>query len=256
MTSFRFACITSALSVLVCAVTGCPDGGIGGGAAIVVAVAANMCETDERCDDGAFCNGVEFCFEGFCQGGEAPCGEAACDGELQTCAEPCTEEQCGDGLFCNGEEFCTFPEGDPNGFCTTGILPCFDNEVCSESRDACVGCNRNSDCPEGEICVEDVCVEGSEDPITLSVILTNEDVTMVHVLTDSESFDSSNRLNIDGGTRIVTFGSVLVGDRFTFNAGTNGSVFATVECTYDPLPTQDSVVTWTGLALECSGSLR
>jgi hypothetical protein len=44
------------------------------------------CETDEDCDDGLYCNGVETCVEEVCQAGTEPCEEGqTCDEETDTC---------------------------------------------------------------------------------------------------------------------------------------------------------------------------
>jgi hypothetical protein len=47
------------------------------------------CETNEKCDDGQFCNGEETCENGLCQEGINPCTDPtpACDEEQDICIE-------------------------------------------------------------------------------------------------------------------------------------------------------------------------
>jgi len=66
-----------------------------GGVIYVLAVdititTAQPCETDDECDDGLFCNGIEVCgTNGFCADGELPC-----DAETETCEEGDTAAEC------------------------------------------------------------------------------------------------------------------------------------------------------------------
>jgi len=43
------------------------------------------CLTDEGCDDGLFCNGVEQCVNGECQAGDPPCPAEDCDEDADSC---------------------------------------------------------------------------------------------------------------------------------------------------------------------------
>ncbi len=249
----RFGCAASVVSVLVCIAAGCTDDLFLDLVPVIVA-SVDACETDEKCNDGVFCNGEERCIDGECNDGEPPCGEAACDGEAQTCAQPCSDDQCDDGLFCNGEESCQFSDGDPNGFCGLGEIPCFGDDICSEELDRCAECFTANDCPDGDECVEDRCVEGTDEPISLQVQLKNEGSTTVHMLIASESFGSGNRLP-PGQSRTVTLPPGIVGDVYTFRVGSNGTVFRSVDCMLDPGSDEGSV-TYTGPDMFCSGDLR
>ena len=104
----------------------------------------NPCMIDANCDDGMFCNGIEFCeilpggLNGFCRAGTPPCDDLdpctadSCD----EAAALCVNSPCNDGVFCNGEETC------PDGVCLPGILTCDDGDPCTvdcdESLDRCL----------------------------------------------------------------------------------------------------------------------
>lgn len=214
-------------------------------------LAADMCVTDERCNDGLFCNGEERCVDGGCQDGVEPCNAIACDEDTNTCSgDGCTVGSCDDGLFCNGEELCT-----SEGMCINGDLPCFPGEFCVETDGRCVECTADDQCGAGRVCIDELCIEAPTEPERFTVFLRNEDIDQVHLLTASESFGPSNRVNANGGQRIVELGPALAGDVFTFRAGRNGSAFATIDCEFFPDSTEDAVVTWTGFELTCSGEL-
>ena len=135
------------------------------------------------CDDGLFCNGLEFCDMGGCQTGADPCPDDTlfCNG-LESCNEtddvcfhtgtPCpdddefcngvpvceeTTDQClapadpcpDDGLFCNGAESCD-EVGDQ---CVQLGIPCPDDgsfctgvESCDEAIDQCL--QSGDPCPD------------------------------------------------------------------------------------------------------------
>lgn len=44
-----------------------------------------QCATDEECDDGVFCNGVETCVAFSCVSGDYPCGNDGCDEVAEAC---------------------------------------------------------------------------------------------------------------------------------------------------------------------------
>jgi hypothetical protein len=150
------------------------------------------CTTDEFCFDGRFCNGIEWCVEGYCRAGNKPClddglfcnGEESCDEKNDRClhsGNPCTSSEicnevdnmceeepllpcttdadCNDTLFCNGEEICV------DGVCQNGSPPdcddelfCSGVEICDAAEDACV--SSGNPCLEGTTCSEetDECV--------------------------------------------------------------------------------------------------
>ena len=68
------------------------------------------CETDNECDDGLFCTGVETCDNGTCVATGDPCGEGSpvCDEDNGTCVECLTDDNCTEGQFCD-EGVCRFP---------------------------------------------------------------------------------------------------------------------------------------------------
>jgi len=48
--------------------------------------AGELCECDEQCDDGLYCNGAETCFFGFCEAGTPPCASTVnCDERNDAC---------------------------------------------------------------------------------------------------------------------------------------------------------------------------
>ncbi len=231
---------------------GCTGEEVVGG---ILGIAAATCETDSRCNDGLFCNGEEFCdTDGLCSDGIRPCDASACDEEANTCSTACTDEGCDDGAFCNGEERCVTSDDGSTSSCAGGESPCFSDEVCLEDEDRCAVCTTDSHCPDGQVCVDEFCIEGTAEPEAFTVFFFNEDSQTTHILTASESFGSTNRLTA-GASRTVEAPPSVVGDVFTYRAGRSGSVFATVDCEYFPDPLNDAVVTWTGFALECSGNL-
>ena len=70
----------------------------------------NKCETDNECDDGLYCTGVETCDNGTCVATGDPCGEGSpvCDEDNGTCVECLTDDNCTEGQFCE-EGVCRFP---------------------------------------------------------------------------------------------------------------------------------------------------
>ncbi len=92
------------------------------------------------CDDGSYCNGDDYCYEGACVHEGDPCGdngvfcdgEESCDEENDECASsgnPCPNN----GLFCDGEEFCD----EEAQSCDTTGFPCAEDEECLEDTDEC-----------------------------------------------------------------------------------------------------------------------
>lgn len=103
--------------------------------------------SDDACDDGLFCNGVESCDpDTGCAAGEDPCPGQLCDETNDRCVECLGHAACDDGLFCNGAESC-----DPEAGCVAGDDPCAD-QFCDEQRDRCVDCLSDADCDDGMFC--------------------------------------------------------------------------------------------------------
>jgi hypothetical protein len=150
------------------------------------------CESDRDCDDGAFCNGAERCFNGTCFASRrpqcedhVPCTRDGCNEEERFCeflanAEDCEEgqvcdlkagcftpaecqrnEDCDDGLVCNGEEIC-----GRDGMCAPGVpLNCNDavlctSDECVEELGACQNVPDHTQCLPTELCnVQEGCEE-------------------------------------------------------------------------------------------------
>jgi len=141
---------------------------------------------DANCpDDGAYCNGTEFCDAVLdCQSTGDPCPALQlCNESNDTCGVclvdgdcddgvVCTDDTCvgggcqytanqsncpDDGAFCNGTEFC-----DPLLDCQSSGDPCQANEFCNETTDACDQCQVDADCDDGDPCtVGHACVAGT-----------------------------------------------------------------------------------------------
>jgi hypothetical protein len=120
------------------------------------------CTSDAQCDDGLFCNGIEWC-SGTCHAGAPPCSPddlpcgAECDEEQDACiARCCTNADCDDGIFCNGAEVCD----TGTGACMPGTRPCGEEgeigpcgPLCSEEANVCVDpCNADAECDDVIFC--------------------------------------------------------------------------------------------------------
>jgi hypothetical protein len=149
------------------------------------------CETDEQCDDGNVCDGIEQCVAGRCEGGAGPrcgdgidCTDDGCDPTTGCFAVPRDERCRDDGLTCTVERC------DPTGGCVSELrhelcddgIPCTD-DICDplsrsgcrhEPRDAlcglarcdvelgCVGieCESDASCALGPCDESAACVDG------------------------------------------------------------------------------------------------
>jgi hypothetical protein len=151
----------------------------------------------DECDDGIFCNGLDYCLEGFCDThlGDPCLDNIYCNG-VEVCHETergCTSEdvpECpDDGQWCNGEEFCNEEADDcdhtltPGTRCPDDGVWCNGAEACDEEWDRCyveeppcpddgAWCNGEELCDEelsvchstGSPCAPDeVCVEALDD---------------------------------------------------------------------------------------------
>ena len=89
------------------------------------------------CEDGVYCNGVEYCAGGSCHSPPAgPCPPPlTCNEQYHVCN--CSEpDDCDDDLFCNGVEDCV--DGGAQGFiCQDGADPCAGYAGCDEEADVC-----------------------------------------------------------------------------------------------------------------------
>jgi hypothetical protein len=116
---------------------------------------------DGYCDDGAFCNGVEFCDPALdCQAGTAPvcddgvdCTIDSCNETTDSCDSTPDNSYCDNGLFCDGAEIC-----DPALDCQAGTAPNCDDGVactddsCNEATDSCDNIANNGNCNDGLWC--------------------------------------------------------------------------------------------------------
>lgn len=116
---------------------------------------------DELCDDGRFCNGVEWCSPTMgCRPGTAPrCNDGVdctwdyCDAALDACVFEPDDYFCEDGSFCNGEEWC-----DPQLDCQPGEpLVCDDGvdctvDVCDDDTGECFFTADDDACDDGLFC--------------------------------------------------------------------------------------------------------
>lgn len=122
--------------------------------------AADACDheaLDLACDDGAFCNGEEWCDAVLgCQAGTpvncddgVGCTSDLCYEAFDMCIYTPDYSVCDNGVFCDGAEVC-----DPDFDCQPGSDPCDAGETCDEGTDSCEGgcqprwssCSQNSDC--------------------------------------------------------------------------------------------------------------
>jgi hypothetical protein len=126
--------------------------------------------TDSICNDGAYCNGVEFCHPtNDCQAGTPPdctdslaCTLSSCNEATDSCDHVLQNDVCSNGLFCDGAEVC-----DPLVGCKPGVPPdCNDGVACTadgcdEANDVCTHTPNNAACDNMLYC------DGSEtcDPI-------------------------------------------------------------------------------------------
>lgn len=107
------------------------------------------------CNDGLFCNGLEYCVEGECVSSGDPCllSGLTCNEDADRC-ECNDDEQCDDGVFCNGAELCV------NDECIRGEEPCPDRG-CQERGQVCVSwCRKDAECDDGDPCTVDICMLG------------------------------------------------------------------------------------------------
>jgi hypothetical protein len=131
-----------------------------------VTLGVTPCESDEECDDGVFCNGVESCDlgSGQCVAVSAcppfvdgcVTRNAICDEEGDRCLDQPDDSLCDDGVFCNGVESCIVETGECGAAsaCPPSVEVCVvRNAICDEEDDRCLDQQDDSFCPEGEVCL-------------------------------------------------------------------------------------------------------
>ena len=123
------------------------------------------CISDDECDDGQFCTGVEICVGGTCQDGPDPdcddgvgCTDDSCDEENDLCISYPNDGNCDDDDFCNGVETC-----DAVADCQAGTNPCPDDGIFCNGTETCLGTPLNRCVSGGNPCVPtDVCDEDTD----------------------------------------------------------------------------------------------
>ncbi len=142
-----------------------------------------QCTSNEECNDGTFCNGMESCEPESeaadsrgCLAGVNPCPEQArlCVEQSQQCVQCTTDADCDDDVFCNGVEVCM------NNACHLGEDPCEpESPICDEDSDTCLclcasdaDCDDDSFCNGVETCVDCACAAG-ENPCTDDGVFCN-----------------------------------------------------------------------------------
>lgn len=141
--------------------------------------AVGACENPNNtvaCDDGVFCTAVDTCSGGLCVGNGDTCPGAVCDEPNSRCVECladgdcddaniCTDDSCNgnfcdnipNSLLCDDGLFCTLTDTCVAGECVGTSDPCLSPFICSEILDACVECESNAHCNDGNPCTTDVC---------------------------------------------------------------------------------------------------
>jgi predicted outer membrane repeat protein len=113
-----------------------------------------------NCDDGLYCNGLEWCFAGECLDGIPPdcddgvdCTVDDCDEDDDLCVSTPDDGLCDNGQYCDGVETC-----DPDEGCGSEGDPCTALDLlCDEESDRCVECLSDGHCNDGDPCTEDGC---------------------------------------------------------------------------------------------------
>jgi hypothetical protein len=75
--------------------------------------------------------------------------------------DPCTaNDDCIDTIYCNGIESCNLEASVT--VCVAGTAPCTGaTPACDEGTDTCFECVFDTDCAEGEVCEDNLCVVAS-----------------------------------------------------------------------------------------------
>lgn len=117
--------------------------------------------SDEACDDGAFCTGVETCdAQTDCQPGTAPstddgvaCTVDLCDEGANAVTHTPDHGACNNGDFCDGPEVCHPTQG-----CQAGAAPALDDDIhctvdaCDEALDEVTHTPTDALCDDGAFC--------------------------------------------------------------------------------------------------------
>lgn len=137
------------------------------------------CLSSSECDDGVFCNGEEYCANGFCRPGAPPdcadsidCTTDRCAEVDRTCVHEVSDTLCDNSSYCDGVERCEASLG-----CLPGAAPDCDDDIdctfdaCDEVADQCGHVADHAACDDGEFCNGDEvcdfvvgCVEATAQP--------------------------------------------------------------------------------------------
>ncbi len=146
---------------------------------IINATVHVLCQTNEDCSDGLFCNGEEICnLNGVCEPGTPPCpqpGLPFCNEILDSCVEclfdtdcddlnECTVDDCnpGTGLCENPPEVSGTPCGDSSDTQCTNPDTCDGAGTCLDNHEPNgTPCDDELFCNENEACQAGVCTGGS-----------------------------------------------------------------------------------------------
>jgi endonuclease I len=223
--------------------------------------ATDLCDNvpnDAACDDGAFCNGGEYCDPVLgCQPGNDPCPGQSCDEAGDVCFSPACDndgacdpgEDCntcpndclsGSGASCgnnvcetaNGEDCVTCPEdcnsklgGPPSGRYCCGDGTAAFGVTCADSQCTGSGNSCTSD-PASASCCGDAFCEGSEDAANCAV-----DCAECDVPGDCDDADACTMDDCVAGVCANTPINCDDGDACTIDGCSGGGcVYAPVNC--------------------------
>lgn len=112
------------------------------------------CFSDVECDDLLFCNGQEYCNNGFCSSSDPPCNQTTCltcNEEADNCLSPVGSD-CDNNNYCDGIDTC-----DGNGKCVHSGNPCPICQNCEEASQSCYNTTKGTSCPGNGTCSIFVC---------------------------------------------------------------------------------------------------
>ena len=158
---------TSCDDLLFCTVSeSCTDGACGGAARDCTLLsdqcnegvcddAIDQCVQDpvedtRPCEDGLYCTVSDACVAGSCVGTARNCSHLTDQCNEGTCNEPmatCIANPVIDGTSCDDDDPCTEDDMCVSGECDGAEIP------------ACIPCDGQADCDDGNACTEDACVE-------------------------------------------------------------------------------------------------
>lgn len=145
-------------------------------------VIAKAC-TDNACNDGFYCNGVETCQAGSCVNGQSPCTQGqTCNEATHECINISTSttttttsivDTDGDGIP-DAQDNCPLK---PNGSLLGTCMPGSDKvgTTCMSDADCVIGCSSNGNCSKNQ---EDTDSNGIGDVCDLELVQNNRITTL------------------------------------------------------------------------------